>query len=568
VPESVDAPPAALVGVPSVALFASRARSRSPGFEVTASNASAVAQLCRRLDGLPLALELTAAWSQLLSPGQLLERLEDCMRVEVDGPLDLLEHQRTMRATVHWSYCLLSESQRALFRRLAVFAGGAPVEAIEIVCQAAGPIGGSVLSSLNGLVEQSLARREGGEGDLRMSMLDVIRSFARERLAAAGEAEVTSRAHAEWYLGMAGAAERALRGGGGKLDWVERLERERDNLRAALGWARDNDRVELGLALAGRLWRFWERRGHVSEGLAWLDDLLSRDGDVSLDVRARALNAAGNLSRWVDSRTRAARYAASLALYRRLGDRDGIGRLLNNLGMVAQDQHDFQAAVTLYEESLAIFRSLGDDYSVAMCLANFGASASKLGDLGRAELMFEESNAIRRRLQDSLGLARSLMGHGTVLARMGAHERAEALMTESLELCRALGDHATLALVLSHRAEAAHAAGQEERARADFAGALVLAQRTGAPRLAAACIEGLATLAATRPPLVAAARLYGAADTIRERCGVPHPPADELRRATVGATLLDGAVNRAWAEGRSFTLAHAVEHALAWSRSV
>jgi predicted ATPase len=566
VPDSADATPESLAGVPSVALFANYARARSPGFHLTAANAHAVAQLCQRLDGLPLALELTAAWIRLLPPSLLLERLQECLEGEMDGPQDLAEHQRTLRATLQWSCSLLSDSQQALFRRLSVFAGGAPIEAIEAVCQAAGPIERGVLRSLSGLVDKSVARREGEDDDLRVSLLEVMRAFAHEGMVGCDEAETTLRAHADWYVALADVAEQSLRGRG-QLGWVDRLERERDNLRAALRWARDSGDVELGLALAGRLWRFWERRGGVREGISWLEDLLSRDADVALETRARALNAAGNLYRWIDYPARAARYAESLALYRRLGDKDGIGRLLNNLGMVAQDRHDHRAAVALFEESLTIFRTLADDYLVALCLSNFAISAMELQDLGRAERMLEEANAIRRRLEDALGLARSLMDEGMVLARAGDRERASVLMEESVDLCRALGDQATLAYVLAQRGDVARLMGQDEEAAADHAAALMVAQRTGALRVVVTCIEGLAALAAARRASEVAGQLYGAADAIRDQCGMPHAPADETRRATVGEMLLDTGVRRAWSAGGRLSLAEAVELALAWYRN-
>jgi predicted ATPase len=561
VPNGNDLSPDVLLGVPSVALFAGRARSRSPGFAISASNAGAVAQLCQRLDGLPLALELTAAWIRLLPPNLLLARLEDCLLDEVDGPRDLPMHQRTMRATLQWSYRLLTDGQQTMFRRLSLFAGGAPVQAIDVVCRAAGPVRGGVLPSLNGLIDHNLALREGDDDDLRIGMLEVTRAFAREQLATSGEAEATSRAHAEWYLALTGAAEPALRGSR-QLQWLDRLERERDNLRAALGWARDHGQVELGLAIAGRLWRFWERRGHVPEGLAWLNDLLARDAEVATETRARALNAAGNLNRWIDYRARTARYEASLALYRQLGDQDGIGRVLNNLGMVAQDRDDHRAASVLFEASLAIFRQLEDDYLVALCLANFGMSAIALGDLPRAIEMLGETNSIRRRLRDSLGLARSLMDEGIAHARARAEGRATDLMEESIDLCRSLGDQATLAYVLAQRGDAARGAGDVLRAGADYAEALVVAERMGAPRIAIMCIEGLAALAAARRATTVAARLYGAVDTIRKQCRMPEARSDDLRRATVGATLLDGRVGRAWSDGRGLPLRDAVERAL------
>jgi predicted ATPase/transcriptional regulator with XRE-family HTH domain len=553
IPAQGERTPAALAGLPSVSLFVERADAASPGFRLTPANAPAVAEVCRLLEGIPLALELAAPWIDLLPPEALLRRLEDRFQVLVGGPRDVPEHQRTMRAALEWSHGLLSASEGALLRRLSVFAGGAPTEALETVCQAPGPLPGGVLHALAALSGKSLV----GSGGARVSMLETVRAYARELLAAAGETDVTSHAHATHYLDLAETAESALRGSG-QLDWLDRLEREHDNFRAALAWARDSGRFELGLALAGRLWRFWGRRGRLREGLAWLDDLLSRAGDVAPETRARAFNAAGNLSGWGDHRGRAARYEASLALYHQLGDRDGIARALNNLGTTAADRNDHAAAIALHQESLDIFRSLGDVHSVAMCLANLGQSAMELGDLGRAQALLEEANTIRRRLGDSLGLARSLMGLGVVVARAGDIARSAALIDESIGLCRDLGDEATLAHVLARRGAAAQAAGLSERATADFAEAMRLAQRVEAPRIAVACLQGLAALAEAQGERDVAGRLRGAAEAAREMHGIPPAPVPGPPRRAAEA--------RGWSEGQRLSLDEAVREASNWAR--
>jgi predicted ATPase/DNA-binding XRE family transcriptional regulator len=552
IPDRNDVAPDVLRGVASVTLFLQRAEASSPGFELTPSNARAVAELCRRLDGLPLALELAAARIRLLPPGLLLKRLEHCMEVLVDGPEDVPEHQRTMRSTLEWSFGLLSPGEQALLRRLSVFCGGASAEAIETVCQAAGPLPKNVLASVAGLLEKSLVECEAGESDLRVSMLEVVRAYGLELLAQAAETDVTCDAHAAYYLELAKAAEPALKRRG-QLDWLDLLEREHDNFRAALRWARESGRIEQGLALAGRLWRLWERRGYVREGLALLDDLLERPGEVAPETRARALNAAGNLYRWVDWRARAARYEASLALYRELGDRDGIGRVLGNLGMVANDRGDHRGAIALYEESVEILRSLGDDHSVANGLANIGGSAMEVEDLQRAASALQEANCIRRRLGDSLGLARSLMSQGVVMARLGDREGCGALMEESLRLCNDLRDEATRAYELARRGDAARALGQGEQAGADYAEALAVSLRVGAARVAGMCVEGLAALAAADGAEAVAARLRGAAASVREACGMPAAPVN------------DGS-GEAWSEGRSLSLEEAANEALAWWR--
>jgi tetratricopeptide (TPR) repeat protein len=344
-------------------------------------------------------------------------------------------------------------------------------------------------------------------------MLEIVRAYARELLT--GEAQATARAHAAYYLTLVEAAEQGLTGRDQRV-WLDLLDREHDNLRAALGWACETGEIEVGMSLAGRLWRFWERRGHLREGLAWLEELLAHAGPVVRpETRARALNAAGNLGVWGDHAGRSARYEASLALYRELGDRGGVARALNNLGMVALDRDDFRAARALHEESLAIFRSFDDQHSIAMCLANLAYGAMELGDLAAAAEMLVEANAIRERLGDSLGLARSLMGLAVVRGRAGERERAAALMDECLRLCRELGDEATLAHALARRGDAARAEARDRDARRDYAEALALSRRVAGRRVVVMCIEGLAALAARQPAPDVAARLETAAAAAR-----------------------------------------------------
>jgi predicted ATPase/DNA-binding XRE family transcriptional regulator len=554
VPREGESALAVLADVPSVSLFLQRAEAAAPGFRLTHANVAAVAEVCRLLEGIPLAIELAAPWTELLPPEVLRRRLENRLQWLVGGPRDVPAHQRTMRATLEWSHGLLEADERALLRRLSVFAGGAQPEAIGSVCQAGGPLAGAVLDAVAGLADKSLVR---SDPDGRVALLETVRAYGHELLVAAGEAEATARAHAAYYLALVEAAEPALRGGS-QLDWLELLEREHDNLRAALGWARDSGQIEVGLALAGRLWRFWGRRGYLREGLAWLDELLPRADGVAAEIRARAYNAAGNLSGWSDNRGRAARYEACLGLYRQLGDRDGIARALNNLGTTAADRNDHAAAIELFEESRRVFASLGDDHSVALCLSNLGEAAMEQGDLGRATELLEEANAIRRRLGDSLGLARSLMFLGAVKARAGDRERAATLMDESMRLCRELGDEATLAHVLVRRAAAARAAGEPDRAGADYAEALVIARRVGALRIAIASIQGLATLASAEGASDVAGRLRGAAAAARQSHGIPPAPVPDPPRPPAEA--------RAWSDGQRLSLDDAIVEALAWAR--
>lgn len=497
VPREDEREPEALAGVPSVALFVQRAAAAAPGFAVDAANAPVIGEVCRRLEGNPLALELAAPWVRLLPLDALLGGPDDHLRVLVGGPSDVPAHQRTMRATLDWSYGLLSGDEQVLLRRLSVFAGGAPEAAIETVCRAAGKFDGPVLDVVTGLVDKSLVRCEATLDGLRVGMLATVRAYGRELLGADGESNLTTRAHAAYYLELAHAGQRGLKGHD-QGPWLERLEREHDNLRAVLDWARAAGELELGLTLAGHLWRFWERHGHTGEGVARLDELLAEARDVSPATRALALTAAGRLSSGRDHEGSVARSRTGLALARELGNGEGIGHALNNLGLVAQARNDFPAAVPFHEEALAIFRQLDDDQAVAMCKANLGASALAMGDLRRASELLVEANDIRRRVGDRLGLARSLLLLSAVLQRTGHADRGSAHIAESMELSAELGDEATLAQALVHRAEAAFDAGQLVRAREDYEEAVRMAQRAGAPRTAALGKAGLAAVARVR----------------------------------------------------------------------
>jgi predicted ATPase/DNA-binding XRE family transcriptional regulator len=534
---------------PAVALFLQRVEQACPGFELTAGNAPAVAEICRRLDGLPLALELAAPWIRLLSPGDLLARLEG-RRLEmlVHGARDLPERQRTLRETLRWSHELLGEEERALFRRLAVFAGGAPIEAIEPVCGTA-----SGLSALAGLVDKSLVQRQELEGESRVGMLESVREYAGELLAACGEAEGTARAHAEWYLGLARAS-----GELGRSDqsaWMARFERELDNLRAALRWARHGD-PQVGLELAGRIWRFWRLHGHVPEGLVWLNELLGAGGEVSPAVRARGLNAAGNLGEAISDYAGArARFEEALSLYRALGDRHGVSFVLNNLGNVAFWQGDLPRSLELFEEALALRRTVGDDYQLSICLSNLALPLTHMGSTGRAAASMEESLAIRRRLGDVHGITTCLLNLADLARVTGELERASSLLLECLDLCRQTQDQAVVIVALNTLGQLAWAQGDAAAAGAHYRESLDLSIRTTDPRSTARCLEGLAAVASMREDKRGAAILYGAAEALRERISSPLLPnyrAEQDRLLTqVREALGEVAYSAAWSLGRS-----------------
>jgi len=559
--------PEDLARVPAVALFVARAGAVAPDFALTAANAPAVAAICARLDGLPLAIELAAARITLLPPRALLARLEHNLSLLVGGARDLPERQQTLHAAIAWSYNLLHAGEQALFRRLAVFAGGASLEAVEAVCHTAGDVEGDALEWLAGLVDKSLLRREEGpDGEPRVGMLETIRGYAREHLAASGEAEVTERAHAEYYVALAERAEPELTGPEQAV-WLARLEREHDNLRATLRWAHESEESEIGLRVAGALWRFWSVRGFVSEGWRAMEMLLDDGAEAAPAVRARALNGAGNLARDQGGLARAAAlYEESLALWRNLDDRAGTAQPLNNLGLVARDHGEFARAQGLFEESLALRRDLGDRVGIAQSLNNLGLVAHDQGDYARASALHEESLAQRRELDDTAGIAFSLDNLGLVAYAQGNLARAGQLHEESLALKRELGDKWAIAASLINLGIVAHAQGNNARARTLLEESLALHRELGGTRYVAECLEYLAQVLAAQAQLGRAAYFLGASEALRARIVTPLPPANKVTYdrsvAFVRGTLGDDAFAAAWAAGAALSLDQAIALAL------
>ena len=344
----------------AVTLFIQRARAARPDFQVTNASAPAVAELCARLDGLPLAIELAAARVKLLSPQALLARLGRRLNLLTGGARDLPARQQTLRSAIDWSYELLEPDEQAMFARLAVFVGGCTLEAVEAVCHPGVDRPLEVLDGLALLVDRSLLRQvEGTEGEPRFGMLETIREYAAERFEESGDAETWRQRHAGYYLALAEQAAPELLGPQ-QGTWLERLEREHDNLRAALGWALEHGGATLGLRLAVALGHFWAVRGHLSEGQAWLERALSRWSEAPAPARAGALSAAGHLAYIKGEYERAATlHEESLSVQRALGDQRGVALSLHNLGRVAHYSGDFERAAALYDESLAIRASIG-----------------------------------------------------------------------------------------------------------------------------------------------------------------------------------------------------------------
>lgn len=558
---------AGLAGVPAVALFVERARAVLPSFRMTDASAPVVAQICIRVDGLPLAIELAAARIKVLPPRALLARLERRLDVLTGGPQDLPERQQTLRGTIAWSYDLLDADEQAFFRRLSVFVGGVTLEAAEVVCAAPRPLALDVLDGIESLVSKSLMRVDAAlDEEPRFSMLETIREYGLERLDASGEAEAVRRGHLAYFLDLAERAEPALNGPE-QGAWLARLEQEHDNLRAALRWApRRAGGAEAAPRLAGALWRFWYMRGHLSEGRGWLESLLAGGATDKSDTAAwaRALNGAGVLASCQDAYEQAIRFfEESLALQRRLGDTGGIAAVLNNLGATAGYQGDHARAAAFYEESVALGRELGDHGVVARSLYNLGNLASDQGDYARAGALYEESLALFTALGDKRGVAAALNSLGGVAIELGDHVRAAALCAGSLAVRRELGDKQGIIGSLNSLASVAIARSDYTQAEALYLESLTLCRAIGNTWFGAFCLEGLAEAAAAREQPERAARLCGSAAALREAIRAPMPAsshaAHERIVAAVRAALGDPAFAAAWTTGQALSFDEAVE---------
>ena len=492
-----------LLGSASGRLFAERAREASPAFELTPHNSTEVAAICWRLAGLPLALELAAARIRFLDPGTLLSRLDQALSAV--GARDLPQRQRTMWATLDWSHELLSEVEQLLFRRLSVFAGGFSLEAAEEVGASGSIVAKEALEILGRLVEQSLvvAQPDQEGSGVRYGMLEPVRQYAREKLEESGEAEETKRRHYAHYLAFAEEADLAyglltgarLTGAEGEA-WMDRLEREHDNLRAALSWAKERDDVEAGLRLAGTLSWFWWMRGYFAEGSNWTEDFLERAarGDPSaLDgARAKALLGAGMLTFAHGDLLRSITLLEEgLVAYRGLGEQAGTAATVAMLGYVRRAQGDDERAEELSEEGLRLSRPLEDNRSAAISLNTLGHIARHRGDLDRAADLFGEALALWKKLEDRRGMAYSLYNLGVAALERGEAGHALELYEESLKLYEALQDEAGQAFVLINLGDVARSLGEEERAVSLYEEALALHRELGNERGISRALERL-----------------------------------------------------------------------------
>jgi predicted ATPase/DNA-binding XRE family transcriptional regulator len=478
-------------------LFAERAAAARPGFAVTDENAAAVAELCRRLDGLPLAIELAAARSTLFPPAALLARLGSRLKLLTGGPRDVPARQQTLRNTIDWSYNLLTEDEQKLLRRLSVFIGGGTLDAIADVCVAAGDIDLDLVDGLASLVDKSLLWQDAAAGhEPRFLMLETIREYGLEQLQHSQEAAATRHAHAGYYLGLVEYCEPHL-WGASQEQWLERLEQEHGNLRVALAWYTAKDvGIEPALRMAGCLWRFWNMRGHWTEGLQWLQGALSRRAAAAPAHRWLALHGAGNLSLDLGEYARAkAYYEESLVITQQLKLERGIANTLLNLSLVSLYQGDLQAAITLQEEALAIHRAAGNKIGTALALHNLASMLEQVGEYQQAGRLAEESLARYKDLGDNLGIALALHDLALLAHRHGAYDRARALFEECKAIYTQLGARNDLARALNDLGQLLVDRGECLAAQALYDEGLRLAAELGDRRCQAALLDNLGWLA-------------------------------------------------------------------------
>jgi len=501
-----------------VALFVERARAIDPNFTLDDGNAADIVGICAAVDGLPLAIELAAARVRLLPPHAILERLGRCLSLLTGGPRDRPERQRTLRGAIQWSFELLDPDGQAMLRRLAVFAGGWRLEAAEAVCAAAGPAPLDSLEILDELVQQSLVRRDDTVLAPRFRMLQTIREFGMERLGASGEeAEIRER-HARFFLVLAEEAEGELTGPG-QAAALDRLAADHDNLRGALRWSVDSDRAEIGLLIAGAVWRFWQLRDHLAEGEARLTELLALPSAAHAQAaRAAGANALAGVVYWRgDYEAARERYEEALALYAALGDEAGAADVRAGLGWVAAATGDWSRARRRFGEAADGARARGDPFRLGFALHGVGMSALRDGDRPAARGALEEAAGLFRASGERFGLANALYDYGRVLVADGDRSRGRESLVDALDLHAAAGDLSGVAFVL----------------------------------------DALSQLAADEDRPGRAVRLSAAADMLRETLGARAPSSivgEWDVRAAVRGELGDDAVDAAWVEGREMGL--------------
>jgi non-specific serine/threonine protein kinase len=602
-PDSSDLTPDTLSQFESIQLFVERAVSVSPTFELSHQNAAPIAQICRRLDGIPLAIELAAARVRMLTPDDIVARLGDAFRLLTGGSQAAPPRQQTLRATMDWSYRLLSEHEQMLLRRLSVFAGGWSLDAAESVCADAGLESPQILELLSQLIDKSLVVVEAHGSQARYRLLDTIRQYAHDQLLEAGESERARERHCQFFLKFVEGAKSKLIGPE-QVKWLNRIDAEHDNLRAALAYALDNEKVETGLRLVVALGVFWRMRNYLTEGRRWAEHALAHSEALAhTELRAWALNALMHFARVQgDYVTARSLTEESLALFRELEDTRGVADAFKSLGLMAWHQSDYAAAQSIFEQSLALCQEIDDRLGMADALHHLGHVVLDQGRYAHATRFFRESVALYREagdtlqtttlvgdlglsayLQEDYATARSFVEESLAFAQEeatndaiaeclnrlgdlarceGDDTRAEALYQESLVLFQQIGLKPHLAGTLHNLGYIALHRRDYGQAAARFTESLKMLQDIGDRKGMAECLMGLAGLACALDDSRRAARLFGAAEAQREALGATLWPANRLEYernlASLRAQLTEDAIAQTWAEGRQLSLAEAI----------
>jgi predicted ATPase len=549
----------------AISLFIQRAIAVKPDFKLTEENASAVTEICLRLDGLPLAIELAAARTKLLSPSAMRTRLASSLQLLTGGARDLPARQQTLRQAIDWSYNLLSEPEQKLFRRLSVFLG-CTLEAVESVCDTKQDLGIDILDGMASMVDKSLARQvEQPDGEPRFVMLETIREYGLEKLKTSGEEHLTRRAHAAYCLVLAeeGAADDASASQPGSMD---RFEIEHDNFRSALEWLTETRNSEWGLRLAAGLFRFWERREHLAEGRDRLGKILQL-APAAPKLRQRALFAAGVLAaEQGDDVASDALLNESLEIANALEDKRSVAVSFNALAVGARTRQDLPLSSALFETSLGLWRELQDAQAIARALSNLATIAKLQEDYAKARSLYEEGLAIFREVNDRTGIAWTLNHQGDVARDQGDSVAARSLYEQSLTSFRELNDRWGIAGSLADLGNLAREQGDYRSADSLYRESLRVFQELEHKRGIARLLESFACSAAAQAEAERALRLAGAAAALRQSIGAPLTPVEQakLERALKSARRASTTATErtAWLEGWVMPVEKAIEDVL------
>ncbi len=518
---------ALLMQYPSIALFYERAQVVQPDFTLTPENAVTVAELCVCLGGVPLAIELVAAYGDRFAPDEMLAQIRERLAGAAKRIGGELTHKQMLHEVLGWNYALLDADEQALLARMGIFEGGCTLEAAAVVCNPQGDLAIDILRGVALLLHKNLLVQEEWSGDEpRYMMLDMIHQFARRRLAERGEADALHRWHAAHFLALAEQGEAGLTGPQQEV-WLKRLEEDLHNLRAALEWSIEPSELETAVRLSGSLWRFWYIRGYLSEGRRWLTAALVDSAPVPAPLRTKALTGASVLSFLQGDYAQARRFAEeNLALFRALGDKRGIANTLSNLGAMANEQEDYARAKQLLTESLDLRREIGDTWGIAVALNNLAMAVEGEGDYAQAAALYAESLARFQELSDKSSIATLTANLGWMTLAQGYVERAAQFFKESLGLSQELGYKEGIA----------------------------------------SSLEGCAQLAAVERRPVQAARLVGVVERIYEQSDIRPPPIERARHTrtvdAIRAQINDAAFTAALAEGQAMSVEQAISFIL------